>query len=140
MSYTYQTWLSALATMIVVDPNDVDFLSAVPSCIDYAENRIYAELDLLNTVTRDMAQLMIGNRNFTLPKNIGQFVVTNGFNLIVPSSVTDPEAGTRIRLVPISRDYLDMVGGGPGFAGAPENFPMITDQSIIVGPMRPDAQ
>jgi hypothetical protein len=49
MSY-YNT--SALATAIVVDPRDPDFLNILPSCIDYAEHRLYAELDLLNAVTR----------------------------------------------------------------------------------------
>jgi hypothetical protein len=48
MSYTYNT--NALA--IVVDPRDSDFLNILPSCIDYAEQRLYAESDLLNAVTR----------------------------------------------------------------------------------------
>ena len=46
MSYTYDTWLPALATAIVVDPADPEFPSVLPSCIDYAEQRIYPEVAL----------------------------------------------------------------------------------------------
>lgn len=117
------------------DPN---FVGILPSCIDYAEQRIYSELDLLDTVTRDSAPLTTGSRNFTLPQNNGQFVVTNGFNLITPATTTNPDLGTRVQLIPISRDYLDNVGGSPSFTGTPTNFAMITDQTIVVGPQWPD--
>lgn len=139
MSYTYSSWVTALANEIVVISTDPNFVGILPSCIDYAEQRLYSELDLLDTVTRDSAPLTIGNRNFTLPNNNGQFVVTNGFNLITPSTTTNPDLGARNQLIPISRDYLDNVGGDPTFTGQPTNFAMITDQLIIVGPMWPDA-
>lgn len=139
MSYTYSTWVTALANEIVVLQTDPNFVAILPSCIDYAEQRIYRELDLLSTVTRDSAPLTASNRNFTLPQNNGRFVVTNGINLITPSTETQPDSGTRTQLLPASRDYLDAVGGSPSFTGPPVNYAMITDQTIIVGPQWPDA-
>lgn len=139
MSYSYQTWVTALANEIVVQQTDPNFTGILPSCIDYGEQRIYSELDLLDTVTRDSGPLTTGNRNFTLPQNNGRFVVTNGFNLITPAGTTNPDQGTRTQLIPVSRDYLDAVGGSPSFTGQPTNYAWITDQQFIVGPQWPDA-
>jgi len=138
LAYTYATWVTALANEIVVQDTDPNFQAILPSCVDYAEQRIYSELDLLSTVTRDSAPLVSGNRNFTLPSNNGRFVVTNGINLITPAGTTNPDSGTRRQLIPISRDFLDSVGGSPSYTGTPENYAMITDQTIIVGPAWPD--
>lgn len=139
MSYTYSSWVTALANEIVVTSTDPNFVGILPSCIDYAEQRLYRELDLLTTVTRDSAPLTIGNRNFTLPQNNGRFVVTNGLNLITPATTIVPDSGTRTQLIPTSRDFLDNVGGSPSFTGPPANYAMITDQILIVGPQWPDA-
>lgn len=131
--------MTALANEVVSSPTEPNFQGILPSAIDYGEQRLYRELDLLNTVTRDSAPLSTGNRNFTLPQNNGRFVVTNGFNLITPAATTNPDSGARVQLIPVSRDYLDSVGGSPTFTGAPANYAMITDQTIVVGPQWPDA-
>lgn len=138
MSYTYASWQAALAVEIVELTTDANFQAILPSCIDYGEQRIYSELDLLDTVVTDSAALTAGNRNFTLPQNNGRFVVTNGLNLITPAGTTDPDAGTRVQMIPASRDMLDSIGGNPGYTGAPVNYAMITDQQLIVGPQWPD--
>ena len=122
MSYTYQTWLAALATAIVTDPNDPDFLSIVPSAIDYAENRIYPELDLLNTVTRASGHLAANSRDFIIPVANGRIDITNGINLITPATVQAASAGKRNQLTPVSRDYLDAVGGDWSADGDHDNF------------------
>lgn len=136
--YTYSSWVTALSNEIVVQQTDPNFVGILPSCIDYAEQRLYSEMDFLTTVTRDSAPLSSSSRNFTLPQNNGTFVVTNGFNLITPATTTNPDLGARTQLIPISRDFLDSVGGDPTYTGQPTNFAMITDQTIIVGPQWPD--
>lgn len=139
MSYTYSTWLSAVADAIVVDQTDPNFATIIPSCIDYAEQRIYRELDLLDTVVRDSSgTLTVGTRNFTLPTSLGRFVVTNGINVITPAGTIVPDAGTRVQLVPVSRDFLDLAWPSITGAATPGMYAMITDQQIIVGPA-PDA-
>lgn len=134
MAYTYSTWLAAVANTTVIDPSDSNFLAEVPSSIDYAEGRLYRELDLLSTVVRDTGTLSTGTRTFTLPSNLGRFVVTNGFNVITPVGTTNPDGGTRNQLVPCSRDVLDMLWPSTTGAAVPALYAMITDQEIIVGP------
>lgn len=136
---TYATFVTAVSELLVVDPTDTDFLAILPDMIDYAEQRAYRELDLLNTVVRNSsATLTIGTRNFTLPTDLGRFVVTNGFNIITPSSTTNPDLGTRNQVVPSSRDVLDVLWPSTTGAGVPTLFAPITDQLFIFGPF-PDA-
>lgn len=135
----YATWVASISNLTTILSTDPNFQQILPECIDYAEQRMYRELDLLNTVTRDSSALTTGNRNYTLPQNIGRFVVTNGFNLITPSTTTNPDLGTRTPLTPVSRDFLDNVGGSPSYTGPPTNYAPITDQQFIVGPQWPDA-
>jgi hypothetical protein len=138
MALDYATWVATMANLTVIDANDPNFVQILPSAIDYAEQRLYRELDLLNTVTRDTGQLTVGTRTFTLPSNLGRFVVTNGMNVITPSVTTTPDDGTRNQMVPVSRDVLDMIWPSTTGAGLPKQYAMITDQQVIVGPA-PDA-
>lgn len=138
MAYTYATWITALANELVTDPTDPNFVTFLPTAIDYAEQRLYRELDLLNTVTRQTGTLTSNNRNFTLPTTNGRFVVTNGINIVTPVNQTNPDAGMRNQCVPVSRDYLDAVWPSVTGASVPEEYAMITDQTVIFGPW-PDA-
>ena len=107
--------------------------------VDDAEQRLYRELDLLSTVTRDTAPLTVGNRNFTLPQNNGRFVVTEQMNIISPPGTTNPDLGTRLPLLPVSREVLDIIGGSVNYTGIPSMFAPISQQDWIVGPAWPDA-
>ena len=134
MSLTYAQWVAELANLCVIDASDTNFVANLPSTIDDAEQRIYRDLDLLNTVVRDTGTLSVGTRSFTLPQNLGRFVVTNGFNVITPAGTTNPDSGTRNQLVPCSRDVLDLLWPSTTGAGVPSLYAMITDQQIVVGP------
>lgn len=138
MALNYTTFQTQIATLMAVDVTDPNFQAILPGMIDYGEQRIYRELDLLNTVTRDIGTLTIGTRTFNLPSNLGRFVVTNGMNVITPSTTTDPNLGTRNPLVPCSRDVLDMIWPSNIGEGMPTQYGVITDQQVIVGPS-PDA-
>lgn len=139
---TYTTYVSALTTLMVIDDatnTESGFPQILPDIIDYAEQRSYRDLDLLSTVVRDSsATLTVATRNFTLPTTLGRFVVTNGINVITPSSQTNPELGTRNQLTPCSRDVLEVLWPSATGAGVPTLYAPITDQSFIVGPF-PDA-
>lgn len=138
MSLTYATWVTTLSNLTVIDETDTNFVQILPACIDYSEQRLYRELDLLNTVTRQTGTLSVGTRTFDLPTTLGRFVVTNGFNVITPSSQTVPDNGTRNALVPVTRDVLDIFWPSTTGATVPSQYAMVTDQQIIVGPA-PDA-
>lgn len=136
--YNYTTYTAALAELMVTTISDPDFVAFEPSIIAYAEGRLYQELDLVSTVTRDTGLLTIGTRNFTLPSNNGRFVNVNGMNVITPSSQATPDNGKRNPLTVVSRDVLDMLWPSTVGATVPSLMAWITDQLFIVGPA-PDA-
>jgi hypothetical protein len=138
VSYTYATFSAALATLgaasSVTEPG---FVSILPSVIDYAEQRIYRELDLLTTVSTDTSTaFQPHNRLLTLPIVGGAplFITLQSVNAILPSGSTDPSISTRSPLYPASRDYLDIVYPSGFTANVPMYFAMLTDRTIVVGP------
>lgn len=135
VGYTYSTFTTALANMLVVPVDDIAYVAALPSVIDDAEQRIYRDLDLLATVVRDSSSALVaGNRNFTLPTSIGTFVVVEDVNVITPAGQTNPELGTRNPLLPASKEMLDFLFPSATGSSVPANFAMITQNTIIVGP------
>lgn len=131
MSLTYATYGNTLVAMMAGSAADADYQTVLPSIIDYSEQRIYRELDLISTVTRDTsASLTANSRNFTLPTANGRFVVVSGLNLL--------SAGVRVaQLDPASLDYLDASWPSETAASAstvPQYFAMLTDQTVVVGP------
>jgi hypothetical protein len=140
MSLTYNTYVAQVANIMAVDSTTTQFQTMLPGMIDYAEQRIYRELDLLNTVVRNSTlALTASNRNFTLPTTTnGNFITLQGINLITPAETGDPDEGTRNALQPTTRDYLDTVWNSSTGATLPKLFAMIDQFNIIVGPW-PDA-
>lgn len=137
MSYTYAQWLTTVANLLVVDETDADFLQYAPRAIEYAEQRMYRELDLLYTfVASDAGSTVAGTRTFTLPADT---IVVNSINIVTPAA-TAPDSGVRNQLVPVTREYLDAVYGSnaSGLRGLPINFAMLTNTTIALGPW-PDA-
>lgn len=134
----YVDFVSRLAEGLGSRQTSADFNTLVPATIDGAEQRVYRDLDLLDTVVRDSSATLTANsRTFNLPQSLGRFVVTNNMNVFTPVSMTT----NRNQMVPVSRDWLDAVWGNeaaPSTPSIPTYYAMITDQQIIVGPS-PDA-
>ena len=129
----YTTYVSQIATMAVVEINDPAFQSIIPSMIDYAELRIYRDLDLLSTVSaNDSYTMTANNRNFSWPQ--GTFVTVQNINVVTPSSETDPDLGNRVQLLPTTKEFLNAVYSNSANAGIPSYFAMLDDHSIVVGP------
>lgn len=138
MSLNYTSWVTALATLTDIPSTNTDFQAILPDCIDYAEQRIYRELDLLNTVVRDSTSSCTPNsRNFALPTSVGTFIAVNQINVITPAS-TQPDSGTRNPLTPVSESYLDYAWPSVTGATVPTFFAMLTQGTILFGPW-PDA-
>lgn len=137
MSLNYTSYVAELQALAPTTAADTDFLAILPGAIDYAEQRIYRELDLLSTVVRDSSGNAVANsRTFTLPSAQGRFVVLQGVNVITPVGST-PANGARNALIKASRDYIDFVWPSETAAGAstvPQYFAHVTDQIIVFGP------
>jgi hypothetical protein len=81
MSYNYSGFVQSLANMLVIDPTDPNYQIFLPNVIDDAEQRLYRELDLLNTITRQAGTLTANSRSFTLPSSGGRMVVTESISI-----------------------------------------------------------
>lgn len=144
MSLTYTTWQTALSTMAAIPTTNTDFIAISPNVIDYAEQRIYRDLDMLVEDVRDSSSsLANGNRNFNLPTSIGTFQIVTGINIITPAS-TAPDSGTRNPCVPVSLSVLDLIYPSSTGSDVPNMFAYISQsavadqKNIIFGPW-PDA-
>jgi hypothetical protein len=143
---TYSSYVTQIAEMAVVAANDTNFVAILPAMIDYAELRIYRDLDLINTSTRitsEDVKLTAGNRNLsfpmTLPDNSGTIVVTEQLNLITPAGQTNPDGATvsRVSLLPTTKEFLDAVYGSNAVAnrGQPKYFAPFNENLFFVGPV-----
>lgn len=135
MAYTYTTYRNALQVMVVTTDADANFDTILPSCIDYAEQRIYRELNLLNTtLVTSTVTTTGGTRTLAIPST---YVVVNEINLITPIN-TAPAAGTRVPLLPVSRALIDALWPSAIQSGTPEMFCMVDQWSLVLGPTPDD--
>ena len=143
---TYSTYVTQIAEMAVVDPADVNFLTILPSMIDYAELRIYRDLDIMNTSTSihgPSIALTAGNRNLsfpmTLPDGSGTIVVSEQLNLILPAGQTDPDSNIagRLTLTPVTKEFLDTVYGDnrAAYRAQPQYYAAFNENVFFVGPV-----
>ncbi len=134
-SLNYTTFVDNLANMMPIGSTDANFITFVPTCIDYAEQRTYRELDLLATqVTDATTQVSSGNRNFTLPTSVGTFITCDSISMITPAG-TGSSVGTRSQLSYASPDFIDAVfPTGASFTGMPRFYGMRSQTNVIFGP------
>lgn len=130
---TYSTYKTALATLSVVPETDANWLAILPDAIEYAELRIYRDLDLLSTVQV--------NTSFSTAINASKVAITGGtfvtlqnVNVITPAGTTDPDLGTRVPLLPVSKEYIQYAWPSATNAGVPTYFAMIDERTFSLGP------
>lgn len=134
---TYATYKTALATLSVVPETDPNWLSILPDAIEYAELRIYRDLDLLSTVQVNTSfSTASGSSKVTLTQ--GTFVTLQNVNVITPAGTTNPDLGTRVPLLPVSKEYIQYAWPSSTNDGVPSYFAMIDERTFSLGPW-PDA-
>jgi hypothetical protein len=121
---------------MIVGSTDANFQTFLPGAIDYAEQRIYRELDLVFTTVIDATgTCSSGSRLVTLPST---WVVVEEINVITPSTAT-AATGSRNQLVPITREYINYsYPSNSSFNGVPQYWNLLSQSQIMVGPA-PDA-
>jgi len=130
---TYSQLKTQIATLAVVDETDPAFITILPQAITYAENRMYRDLDLLETSTAITGyNVATGNRKITLPE--GTIVVLEQINIITPAGQTNPQFGKRNPCLPVTKEYLDAVYGDSTVTGLPKYFAPFNDNLYLVGP------
>lgn len=138
---TYTTYINEMAILAVMPVTDPNFVANLPSMITYAENRISRDLDFLQTQTTLITRMTaIGVQTVTLgaDANTPDFVVLQEVNVITPSGTTNPNSGTIVPLVPVTKEYLRWVYPSATPAATPAYFAPLTQAQILLGPW-PDA-
>lgn len=116
MSYNYTGYVAALANLAGTATTQPNFQIELSNAIDYGEQRIFRDLDLLATVVVDASQVCVPNsRNINLP---GAFFAVNGLNIITPAG-SQPGSGKRNQCVKISKDLLDFLYPDASVTGVP---------------------
>jgi len=144
MALNYTTFYTEIANLMPVSTSDSNYATMLPGAIDYAEQRIYRDLDLLYTQTTVSSMTVSsGDRNFTITGstvigNPGTFITVDNFNIIIPASATSSN-GSRVPLVPTSPEFIDnFYPSNSSALGVPEYYAMRSLDTIILGPA-PDA-
>lgn len=139
MSLTYTTYISQISNLLVIPSTQAEFQIMAPGMIDYAEQRIYREGDLLHTqVTDATASVSSGVRDLILPTTTGTYIIVDNINVITPVTSLSSN-GTRNQLTMTSREFLDVsYPSGQTVTGVPEFWAMASDTEVILGPA-PDA-
>jgi hypothetical protein len=133
MAMNYDTFVSTIANIGALDPTTTEFIQIMPQVISYAEDRIYRELDLLDTIFVNATKaLQPGTRDFALPQiqegsYASNYLTVTGINLIYGGN-------QRQVLQPVALTYLNYVWGSSTGAALPEYFAMVKQDNIVVGP------
>lgn len=137
MALDYTTYVSQLATETAIDQANSSFATILPACIDFAEQRIYRELNLLDTVVvDDSVTTTAGTRTITISSD---YYVTNALSVFTPAGA-DASTGTRVTLIPVSKEVLDLAwpSAASAYRATPQMFAMKDQFTAILGPC-PDA-
>lgn len=137
VALTYTAYLAELQALTQFNPDDPFFTQNQISALNYAEDRINRELDLLNTVASNSSlALTAGTRSLDI--TAANVNVLQKVNIITPATTTNPETGTRNPCVFVAEDWLDLVYGSNANEGMPINWTRLNDHVLLFGPF-PDA-
>jgi hypothetical protein len=134
MALNYTTYTSQLSNLMVQATTDPNFVTFLPGCIDYAEQRIYRELDLLVTRDQDNATfLSSGNRLVTLASSTGPFIVVEQISVITPVTAGTSN-GTRNPLTRVTKEFMDFAWPNSSNTGVPIYYTTIDNLTFVMGP------
>jgi len=132
------SYITQIATMAVVPETDAAFLTILPQMIVYAELRMYRDLDFLFTSGSTTAySITTGSRIINVDANTfpyGTLVVPEQINVITPSGTTNPDLGSRVPLLPTTKEFLDAVYGSSQYTGLPQYWVPFDDYTFLIGP------
>lgn len=141
MAVTFPSFVSEIATITgitsgVLVNGDNNFLGIMPGIIDYAEGRLYRDLDLPTArVTDTSVTCSSGVRSISLSTTQGTLLVLETLNILTSAGTTSSYA-TRVPLVPASQAVINAIypSAASSNCGQPEFFARITDTQIVFGP------
>jgi len=141
MGITYSSLVSECATITAISSTtlvtgDTNFGGIMDAAINYAEGRIYRDLDLPAARVTDTSVICTsGIRTISLSTTQGTLLSIETLNLF-SSAGTTAANGTRIPLTPTSKAVIDIIYPTQlsSQCGLPEYFARVTDTQIMLGP------
>lgn len=133
MSTNFTTWQQQVAVLCGVAGTNAAFQTEVPAAIDYAEQRIYRDLDLISTiVVDDTTTCLAGARSIVVPS---AFVVVNSIYLLLPAGNSNPLVGSKQVIEQVSLDYINWVyPPTAALGGPPQVCAYISQNTYAIGP------
>jgi hypothetical protein len=129
MAMNYSTFVDTIANIMATDKTTLEFQQILPQIINYAEDRIYRELDMLDATWYAPTNFIANERLLkTPPANYGNFLTITGVNVFAGFPTE------RVVLQPVSVPFLNSVYGTASSAAVPQYFAMLKQNEIIVGP------
>lgn len=137
----YASFVSEIATITVISSTtlvngDTNFAGIMTGLIDYAEGRLYRDLNLPVVTVIDTSVICTsGNRSIFLSTAQGEPLVLDSLNLLTSAGTTSSN-GTRVSLIPTSKSVIDVVYPSMANAntGQPEFFSRLGNLEVILGP------
>ena len=141
MALTYSSFVSEIATLTVISSTvlvsgDNNFSGIMGGIIDYAEGRLYRDLDLLSaSVTDTSVSCSSGVRSISLSTAQGEILAVDTLNLLTSAGATSSFA-TRVPLIPASQAVVDAIypSATSSNCGQPQYFARISNTLFILGP------
>jgi hypothetical protein len=122
----YTSYVQQIGNLLTYTTTEVLFQTMLPGMIDYAEQRLYRELDLLATRTSDSTNCVPGQRGLTLPTNFGSFLVVEEVLLVTSSNNVLPLVNTAI-------DFIYLTGGT--VSAQPEFWATFNNTTLSLSPI-----
>lgn len=134
--YDYAYWKASIIQMLGIgDPNGAALFANIETqMINYAELRIYRELQLLDTSGTAFFPTVALNRSVTIPA--AAFIIISDANIILPAGALPDDPGSSRRQLPrVSRAFLDFACSDQGDATVPSYYDIFETTEILLGPV-----
>jgi hypothetical protein len=141
MAQNYTTYVSEIATITAISSTvlvsgDNNFGGIMGGIINYAEGRLYRDLDLVSASIIDASVICSsGVRTVSLSTAQGLPLQIDALNLLTSAGTTSSDA-TRVPLVPAARAVVDSIypSAVSSNCGQPEFFARLSDTQLLLGP------
>lgn len=106
--YNYTQYVQTIANLMPKSPTDPDFVVMLPNAIDYAEQRIYRELDMQITTLLNVTGTLTPNQKFyAVPATGGfKFITVKQASVLTPVGGASAASAYNV-LTPVSLDVLN---------------------------------
>jgi hypothetical protein len=149
VGYTYLSFQQALALYMAIPQSNIatpNFVAALPSIIDYAEQRCYRELDLLAARGNWFGPMTPSAPGFQISTGVTYPLTTNlplpitiERARILPAGISLPPVWTSVAsaqpCMPVSPEFLDAVFGPGSTPGTPVFFSHTAQDFLDFGPI-----